>query len=276
MLAGLGQRSAQAQTCHPPSDSNEAKLLAFYEAPIMFSPATRPQALAPWSLVVGVEVSPIPNPDPALEQTSLCFRQKQEHTRIAPVLPRPRITLGLPAGFAFEASYLPPVTVDQATPNLGSFALSWTPDSHDPQAQFRWMLRAQGTVGKVQGPITCAKEHLQQNDPTAPCYGTNPSKDSFYPNSIAGEGVVGYNNHSGRVGAYAGAGVNRLLPRFQTGFTDLNGVTDSTRIEVDLTRFAIFGGIGWRAVAQLELSAQVYSVPEDVTTWRFGAAYRFW
>src|SRR6059058_3229604 len=121
LLAGYG--SARGQ-CKVSSESNEGKLLAFYTAPIVFSMAGAPEVLPPASLRIGLEGEYIPKPDPAIEQTGACFTQKSEHTSLSPVFGRPRITVGGPFGFAFEAAYLPPVTIANATPNLFSFAVS--------------------------------------------------------------------------------------------------------------------------------------------------------
>jgi hypothetical protein len=57
-------------------------------------------------------------------------------------------------------------------------------------------------------------------------------------------------------------------------FTDLNGITDNTQIEVDLTRMSVLGGATLNLPASFALTAEVYSVPKDVTTWRLAASYR--
>ena len=44
-LAGLVATSVEAQ-CRPPANSHEARLLAFYEAPLVFSMAGAPTQLA--------------------------------------------------------------------------------------------------------------------------------------------------------------------------------------------------------------------------------------
>src|SRR5579864_517194 len=54
---------AWAQTCHLPANSHEARLLAFYEAPLAFSTATGPEQHEPFTVRLGVEVTPLPSPD---------------------------------------------------------------------------------------------------------------------------------------------------------------------------------------------------------------------
>lgn len=260
--------------CRPGPNTNEAKLLAFYAAPIVFSSMDAPARLAPGQVLISAEVSPIPTPDPAIQQTSYCYIGKSENTRLAPVFVRPRIEVGLPMGFALEASYVPPVKAWDAEPNLGSLALSRLQRlpiaiaSHPVEL----MLRAHGTLGRVTGPITCPRSGLQTSDPDAPCYGSDPSSDTYHPNMFGAEGALALGG-GGRFSAYVGGGVNWLRPHFQVGFVDGAGNVDHTKVEVDLTRGVVFGGVTAQVVRSLRVSAQLYEVPADATTWRFGLGY---
>ena len=276
LMATVFVHRAAAQ-CTPPTNSNEAKLLAFYADPLVFSMATEPELLPAGTIRIGGEISPIPTPDPSIERTDVCFTSKTENTRLAPVFARPRLTVALPDGFVVEASYLPPVTIADAQPNMGSLALSYTRPlraelTGDP---LLLTVRAHATFGDVHGPITCAQSQLQQSDASQPCFGSNPSRDTFEPNMFGAEGAVGTTTSHGRLGVYAGAGFTWLRPRFQVGFTDGSGITDSTRIVVNLTRATIFGGLTYHLPSAFDVSAQLYAVPADVVTWRLGAGWRF-
>ncbi|MEJ7758321.1 MAG: hypothetical protein WKF55_01885 [Gemmatimonadaceae bacterium] len=275
LVSGTFALQASAQ-CRPPKDSNEARLLAFYSVPISFSPAGAPEHLAPWTIRIGGEAGPVPDPDAEILQTGACFSQKSENTGLSPVFGRPRLTVGLPASFALEVSYLPPIRINAAEPNLVSGALSWihrirmqtTSDGTDV------MLRLHGTTGRVRGPITCPAAGLQTINPTQPCFGTTQSVDTFEPTMMGAEGVVGTAAYDGRLGLYVGGGANFLRPRFRVGFTDGLGSVDNTEIETDLTRAVVFAGLTAQVSRTLDLSAQVYSVPKDATTLRVGAGYR--
>nr|MCU0634769.1 hypothetical protein [Gemmatimonadaceae bacterium] len=65
----------------------------------------------------------------------------------------------------------------------------------------------------------------------------------------------------------------RLDSRFDVNFVGTNA-SDNTRIEISLSRVPLFGGVNWLVAPRFELSAQAYSVPEDLTTVRLGAMYR--
>jgi hypothetical protein len=271
------QHEATAQ-CRVGTDSNEGKLLAFYTAPIVFSPAIAPEVLSPASIRIGAEGEYIPKPNRAIEQTGACFTQKSEHTSLSPVFGRPRIMVGGPFGFALEAAYLPPVTIARATPNLFSFAVS---HAHRFAAGpistgTTLMLRVHGTFGNVKGAITCPRSQLQQTSSTSPCFGTNPSKDIFHPNMFGGEIAAGFAPGVHGLSFYGGAGVNRIDPHFQVGFTDGNGGVDRTQVELEkpLNRAAVFGGVTAVFRQILDVGAQVYSVPEDATLFRLMGGIR--
>lgn len=272
------QRQAAAQ-CKVGTNSNEGKLLAFYTAPIVFSMATAPEVMRPASIRIGAEGEYIPKPNPSIEQTGACFTQKSEHTSLSPVFGRPRITVGGPFGLAFEAAYLPPVTIARATPNLFSFGIS---QAHHFAAGpvstgTTLMLRVHGTFGNVKGAITCPRSSLQQTSQSSPCYGTSPSKDTFHPDMFGAEIAAGFVPGSGGISFYAGAGANRIDPHFQVGFTDLSGNVDRTQVELasPLVRASVFGGVTAIVRQIFDVGAQIYSVPSDATLFRLMGGLRF-
>lgn len=271
--ASLSARLAAAQ-CRPPANSHEARLLAFYSAPVAFSTLGAPGRASAGSLDVGAEAVPVPSPRSELTHPSYCYQYTTNNTRLAPLFGRPRLTLGLPGGLALEASYLPPITVGAARATIASAALSRTSLAPFTSGRLDLTLRLHATTGAVHGAITCPQASLQLNDAGAPCYGNVPSRDTFHPAAFGGEVAIGTRNASGLVALYAGAGLSALRPSFRAGFTDAVGNVDHTTVDVALTRATLFGGATIRARRNLALSAQFYAVPADVTTFRLGAEYR--
>lgn len=202
--------------------------------------------------------------------------KKNENTGLSPFFGRPRLTLTLPGDFALEASYLPPIKIHDAEPNLGSAALSWvkrlrmasTGNSTDI------MLRVHGTAGQVKGSITCPSKALQVTDPKGACWGTKPSLDTFKPTMAGFEAILSTAAWDGRLAFYAGGGRNYLRPRFRVGFTDALGNVDNTLLTVDLNRVTMFGGVTAEVTSTIDLSAQAYGVRQDGVTFRFGGGYR--
>lgn len=277
-FSGSAAHAQLNYTCTPPKNSNEAKLLAFFATPIAFSPGGIVEGLAPWNVRVGFEASYVPSPSKEMQQPEACYTvKKTENTNLSPVFPRPRVTIGLPGGLLLEGSYLPPIKVADAKPNLGSVALSW-PHRLSGDAEhgtLSMLLRAHGTFGKVEGSITCPEDALQTDDPSAACYGTSKSNDTYKPNMFGGEVGLAKQSAGDRWGAYASTGVTWLRPRFQVGFQYLDAAYDDTKISVDLTRFAVGAGAWYRVGGATAVTGELYSVPADATTFRLGAAYTF-
>ena len=275
-LAALGSMllaTAVAAQCRPPASSHEARLLAFYEAPIVFSMAAAPERLAFGAVRIGGEAIPVPSPNAELQHPEYCYENTTNNTKLASIFGRPRLTIGLPASVALEASYLPNISVGDAQATVASVALSRTQSMPFTGERVTLLLRAHMTTGRVRGPITCPRANLQSTDAAAPCYGTEPSRDTFRPSSFGFEGALGIGNDGGRIAAYAGGGVSSLRPRFQAGFTDNFGNVDRTTVSVNLLRAAAFAGATARLSHAIAISAQLYAVPSDVTTVRVGAQY---
>jgi hypothetical protein len=180
----------------------------------------------------------------------------------------------LPGGFYVEGSYLPPVEVMDAEPNLGSVALGkvFSLKSTPGGSAIDLLLRAHATFGRVRGPITCPSDALHLGDPADPCYGTTESNDTYKPNMRGGEIALSWRG-AGKLAAYVGGGYTSMPLRFQVGFQEGDGDFDSTRVEVDLSRIAAFAGARYEIIRGVALTAELYSQPEDVTTFRFGGRY---
>lgn len=252
--------------CRPPRGSNEARLLAFYSVPIVFSADPASLSLAPGTLRLSGEAAYVPTASATLQQTDYCYAGKAENTGLTSFFGRPRAAIGLPGGFGLEVSYLPPITIEDATPDIGSAALWLT---RDVTSRVRLTARVHGTVGTVKGPITCPRNALQQTDPAAPCYGTSVSTDEFQPNMAGAELIASTSaTTSARYSFSAGLGVNQLYPRFRVGFTNLLGGTDHTRIVVDLTRVTALAGATIHVGRRCDASAQAFTSFSDATTVR--------
>lgn len=274
-------RAAHAQTnatCRPPKGSNEAKLLAFFATPVAFSPGGMATGLSPWRVRLAFDAAYVPSPSREMQQPEACYGvKKTENTDLSPVFPRPRVAVGLPGGLVLEASYLPPITVADAEPNLGSVALSrpWTLTARGDGARLALIARAHGTLGRVRGSITCPEKSLQQQDAGEACYGDTPSKDTYKPNMFGGELSLVREGAGERWGAYGTGGATMLRPRFQVGFQYLGGAFDDTKILVNMTRLAVGAGGWYRVGTATAVTGEIYSVPTDATTFRMGGAYTF-
>jgi hypothetical protein len=277
LLLSLAATPLTAQ-CKVAIGSHEGQLLSFHTVPMVFSFPMIWSKLSPGSVRFGVEGDYLPKPNAELQETSLCYVRKQENTSLSQVFGRPRLTVGLPYGFAIEGSYLPEVHVSQAKASSAGIALSYelsvskVPGFDGGDLIFR----AHWSTGAVHGPITCSSDELQTTSPTTPCYATQPSNDTFHPVSSGLELVFAATPRVHKLGVYAGIGADRIESRFQVGFTDVNGRTDSTRVQLKtpLLAGALLAGASMRHTSHLETGFQVYSVPGHSTTFRVAAAVR--
>lgn len=270
LVAPLGFADAQ---CRPGKETNEAKLLAFYSAPLTFSVLRPGETSGRRSLRIIGEGEPIPKPDPLIQQTGACFASKSENTSLSPAFGRPRVAIALPHDLTIEVSFLPPVTIADATPNLFGISIAKAFPVPGAPESMNISIRGHTVRGNVKGPITCPRKSLQSSSQQKPCFGAQPSRDTFYPNVTGIEAALSAWSSDRSNSVFVGAGENWLKPRFQVGFTSGTGAVDNTRVEVDLMRTVIFAGYNRRISKKLDATAEVYSVPADVTLLRAAVSY---
>jgi hypothetical protein len=178
-------------------------------------------------------------------------------------MPRPRVSLALPAGFLIEASWIPPLRISDARANIAGLALSRFTRLNAKGAVLN--IRAHGTYGVFHAPITC--DDLALQDATSECFMGTRSDDAFKPNMYGLEAAVGWSIGT-TVRPYLGGGYSHLAPRFQVNFTNSQGSTDRRKVTVDLDRAVLFAGATWQATRVVDLTAEIYSAPTDAVTGR--------
>ena len=251
-----------AQVCQPGPSSNEAKTLAIFSVPLAFGPTTAPEVLS--GFWVGLEGAYLPKVDPATATPTICRPGEGPlNTDLIFALPRPRIGLPLPFGLALQASWIPPVPINGVKANLFGLSVGKSFGKLDGLVA---AIRAHGTFGSIQGPITCNDAALA--DPVSECFQGTRSDDKYSPNIFGADVSLGWTMAGGKLRPYVGGGYNRLEPRFQVNFTNQFGMVDSTRIEVNLNRGVVFGGATWQLADRLGVAAEVYAAPADAVTAR--------
>jgi hypothetical protein len=249
--------------CFPAKDSHEAQVFGIFSVPIAFAPGGAPAPLAAWHVRAGVETSYLPNIDDSTATPTTCRPGKgPENVDFGPLLPRPRMSLGLPGGFALEASYIPPVRVKGAKPSIFGVALTRT----FALGGMTLGLRGHATVGVIHAPIVCDDAALK--DPISECFNGTKSNEEFHPNIFGADASVGWALGGGRFQPYLGGGFNVLHPRFRVNFTNQFGQVDRRRVEVDLQRAVLFAGASWFPGTRFAISGQIYSAPTDAVTGR--------
>ena len=262
-LAAAWPAAASAQgDCFPGPRSNEAKTLAIFAVPLAFARGSAPELFPGFN--AGIELAYLPRIDDATATPTICRPGKgAENTDLLPAFPRPRIGLPLPFGFSLQASWVPPVRVRGVKANLVGLSVEKAFGRFDGLVG---ALRVHATFGSIHAPITCDDKALEE--PASECFGGTRSDDRLEPNIMGIDFAVGGPVAGGRLRPYGGVGYNRLRPRFQVHFINQFGELDDRRVEVNLNRFALFGGATWQATGRVGITGELYAAPADAVTGR--------
>jgi hypothetical protein len=262
LAAGWPAAVAAQRDCFPGPRSNEAKTLAIFEVPLAFSRGSAPTLFSGFQ--AGIELASLPGVDDATATPTTCEPGKgPENTDLLFALPRPRIGMPLPFGFALQASWVPPIRVHGVKANLLGISVEKAFGRLDGLVA---AIRAHATFGSVRAPVTCDDDALE--DPASECFRGSRSDDRLRPNIMGLDIAVGGPLVGGRLRPYGGVGYNRLQPRFQVNFTDQFGELDDRRIEVNLNRMVMFAGATWQATERLGVTTELYGAPADAVTAR--------
>jgi hypothetical protein len=261
----LVSAALQAQTeCRPSSDSHEAQLFAHFSAPLAFSSAQSPWVYRPGSVQIGLEGIYVPDASSSIATPTTCRPGKgPENVNLLSVFPRPRVAYALAEGILLEASWIPPVTVNGVRPNLWAFSLSRTVLLNQGT---EFMGRAHAVIGTVKAPFVCPKSAT--TDPLSQCFGGTESNDTYKPDILGVELSVAFPRAQGRIRPYLGGGYNILHPRFQVDRRDSANQLDNQKVIVNLSRFAVFGGLTVAPSPAWSLTGEAYSTPSDLITAR--------
>lgn len=250
---------AQEDVCRPSTTSHEAKTFAILSVPIAFSGGVAPSL--PHGIVFGIEAASIPTVDTISAMPTACRPGKgPENANPVPGVLRPRISIAV-SGFIVEASWIPPITVKGVKANL--FGLAVERPIVLPKG---WILgvRVHAVLGALHAPVVCDQDAVL--DSTSECDRGAISNDRWAPNIHGVEAVLA--TPPGPIRLHGGFGFSRLQPRFQVDFTNSAGSRDRRKVEVNLQRAAVLGGVTYQ-VGRFDLTAEGYATFVDAVAVRF-------
>jgi hypothetical protein len=258
-VLGVAPLAAQQDICRPATGSHEAKTFAILSVPIAFSGGRAPSRAG--GVSVGLEAASLPNVDTINATPTSCRAGKgPENANPLPGFVRPRLSVAV-GNYTFEGSWIPPVAFEGVKASLVGLAVE-----RSVRLPREWYLgvRAHAVLGALHAPVVC--DHNAIKDETSECYKGAVSNDRWSPNIYGVEAVVA--TPPGAIRFHGGLGYSRLQPRFQVDFTDALGARDRRKVEVDLNRAAILGGVTYR-IGRLDLDAEGYATMFDAIAARF-------
>jgi hypothetical protein len=249
----------------------QGKLMAFYSAALTFSPVGAPRERTRGSLELGLELGYVPHLDAEQRRAG----DKPESTNLAPLFPRPRVTYALSDRVTVEGSWIPPIEFFDVKANIASAALTWT---SPVRGALRFAPRLAGTIGSVEGAITCFEELATRSLDLAEYYGlvcyARESVDDFQPRHLLLEVLAAWDREAARVVPYAGVGARGDWTRFDIGVIRDDGTRDPDQPILELRTVRPYGVVGatYRAAPRARATVELLYAPGSLVTVRLQGA----
>lgn len=249
-------------TEHVAFDRPEAWALAYFTSTTLLSGLETPHPRPPGSFSIGLEVSWVPALSDA--QRFVGFNgTKQEDLNKAPVVVRPRVTIGLPAKLSLIVAVVPPVGVFGVKPRLLTVALE-RPVVETPQVMVG--VRGYGQLGSVEGAYTCPSSVLAF-EPGSPgnLYGCEgESSDRATLRYVGAEGSIAFRADAlKKLSPHAAVAVTYMDLGFQVNAPTF-GYIDQTHLLTHGTTWTTSAGVSPRLSSRIGLSVDVSYTPLSV------------
>jgi len=267
LLAFSSPSAAQMQmVMGPPEqlsfDRPESWALAHFTAATLLSGLDTPATRKPGDVSIGLELGWLPRLDSA--QLRVGFNGlEMEDLNKAPFIPRPRVTIGLPARLSLIVAGTPPVRMFGVKAALLALGLE-RPLVETP----RWNvgLRGYGQIGTANAAYTCPESKLA----FAPGTPGNEdgcqalSSDTATLRYVGAEASVAYQpSESARVSPHAAVGLTYMDVGFQVDALVFGYVDHTDMVSHGVTVFGS-GGITARLTSRLSMGLDVFYSPLPV------------
>lgn len=190
------------------------------------------------------------------------YGTKVEDLNRTPLFGRPIVRLGLGAGFAASAGWVPPIEMDGATANLLSLALERPLLTREA---FRLAARLFYQTGSISGDITCpADEAAAGDDPVANPFGCEaPSDDEMEIESYGLELAAAWRLPAEGLEIYVSGLVQQLDSEFQVDAV-YNGFHDLGRLAHQGSDLAATLGLAYRWRERTRIAGELFYSPLDI------------
>ena len=249
-------------TEHVAFNRPESWALAYFASATLITGLETPHARPSGSFALGVEVNWLPAVSDA--QRFVGFNgTKQEDLNKAPVVLRPRVTIGLPGSWSLIVAVVPPARVFGVSPRLLAVALERPLVT---TSQITIGVRGYGQIGSVAGAYTCPSSVLSF-DPGSPgnLYGCEAESSDRATLRYAGaEGSFAYRSDALKgLSPHAAVAVTYMDLGFQVNAQTF-GYIDQTHLLTHGTTWSTSAGVSSRLSSKVDLAVDVFYTPLSV------------
>lgn len=240
----------------------ESWVLAHFTSATLLSGLETPATRKPGAVSIGLEFGWLP-PLNATQRRVGFNGTEDEDLNKAPFLPRPRVTIGLPARFAVIVAVTPPVPMFGLRATLVAVGLE-RPIVERPSWTFG--LRGYGQLGSVGGAYTCPASAISFEPGSAgnPEGCDAPSSDVASLRYVGGEASVAYRTEaSGRFSPHAAIGFSYMDVGFQVDAVTF-GFVDHTHYLSHGTAISASGGVSYNLSSHFTLGVDAFFTPLSV------------
>lgn len=240
----------------------EAWAMQYFASVTLLTSLAPPRAIEPGAFDLGLELGWIPSLSE--DQRRVGFNgSKVEDLNRSAVLPRPRVTVGLPWQLALDVAWIPPVEIEGVTSNLLAIGLERPVFLGE-----RWAVGARlyGQTGTSRGDFTCTADNASHPPGSAENrFGCRaPSDDTAHLDYLGAAITGGY-----RLGGPAdtrlhfGAYATHMDLEFQVDALTYD-IHDRTRLVTDGWTWAAAAGVDFAVARPLRLAFEAFYSPLDV------------
>ncbi len=264
-----GSTPVQAPVIPISFDRPESWALKYFASATLLTGLDGSRDLAPGSISIGLEIGWLPPLD-ATERRVGFNGTKTEDLNKAPVLPRPRVTFGLPGRFALTVAGDPPIRSFGVKPRLLALALDRPLYETAPWGV---SVRGYGQVGDVEAAFTCPPSVLPfaAGSPNN-SYGCQAVSADTATLRFAGVEIgAAYRSTRARgLSPHVAAALNYMDVAFQVDALTF-GYRDRTRLLSHGLTFAGSAGVSYPLTRRLDASIDLFYSPLSVRR-TFGAS----
>lgn len=245
------------------SERPEAWALRWFAATLAPSGFGNPGDLAPGAIELGLDAAWIPSLS-TRERTVGFNGTKTEDLNRSPLASSVRARVGLPARFALEGAWMPPIEVDGARPNLFSLAVAREIVARPP---WRLAARLGFQSGTVEGDFTCPQAAAAAGeDPIANPYRCEAASNDEMSFDSPGLEFALARRFAGTAGieAWVTASLRRVDSTFDVD-AQYAGVVDRSRLDYSGEDWGLAAGLGGLTSSGLwRWGAEVAWVPLEI------------